>query len=807
MIDPVATTHRWSRPSSLPPCLVALLVLGLGSHCANDAGGQEPEYAQEYVQAFRGVPANSKDFSLTGADAEKCVKYEPEGLRITLPAGHVGDLPGTGLVTGFGVRGDFEITLSYEVLLEPAAADAGSSGTRLRLAIVLNTAGQNLTHFSRKMDMKAGPRFAAWVSTPDKNQPTIKGFPAKAKTGRLRLTRTGNVLSYFAAEGSDADFTLLQKFPFSTEDVREVRITGGTGGEKAALDIRITDLRIRAAALPKTFEPPAPPPLEAAPPPRDLPERVAISFRDGIDKQPLMRLFGPDAKALMTRNEQGMRFTLPNERRSNNPVGVESQLRLRGDFEITFAYELLALPGPPPPLGAGVELWVKFDTPNAARALLSRVQKPDGAFFVANHVAVGSNDKDNYSRLALRGAKEAKGQLRLVRTGKKLSYQIADGAADFHVFATKEFGAEDVIAARAWASTGWQAKSGVDTRFGHLEIRAEQILKSAPRDYPEGVEYQLREGIEKHPSLRFVGADAAAMAKTDAQGLRFLVPDDRQGNGYVGVESLKRLRGDFEITMQYELLNLPDPPPEHGAGVVVLIQLDTPDFFKAHFGRVLLPNGPKYGANYLVTGADGKEEFKGISVHPADEKQRSGSLRLVRTGKRVAYQIAEGPSGGFLTIETKDIGTADVVSARALCYTGWRSDVSVDIRLNSLELRADQMPTDKANPAAVAPDAPAAAPQEAASRSWLVALLIVALMLTVLLASAVGLLFFLRQRRQPGEIPLPRHKAKTAAVSPSMVVACPDCDKQIKVKSAFAGKKVKCPKCGQAVLVPATTEG
>jgi len=38
------------------------------------------------------------------------------------------------------------------------------------------------------------------------------------------------------------------------------------------------------------------------------------------------------------------------------------------------------------------------------------------------------------------------------------------------------------------------------------------------------------------------------------------------------------------------------------------------------------------------------------------------------------------------------------------------------------------------------------------------------------------------------------------------VVACPGCQAKIKVRDEYAGKRVKCPKCGGAVPVPAADE-
>src|SRR5262249_50799560 len=45
---------------------------------------------------------------------------------------------------------------------------------------------------------------------------------------------------------------LLKQFPFGTEDLKLIRIVGGTGGPDATLDARITDFRVRAPSLPRT---------------------------------------------------------------------------------------------------------------------------------------------------------------------------------------------------------------------------------------------------------------------------------------------------------------------------------------------------------------------------------------------------------------------------------------------------------------------------------------------------------------------------------------------------------------------------
>src|SRR6185312_11899873 len=65
------------------------------------------------------------------------------------------------------------------------------------------------------------------------------------RVGRMRLIRSGGEASFYVAEGSGAEFTLLHQCPFGEEDLKEIDLVGSTGGPQAALDIRFTDLRVR----------------------------------------------------------------------------------------------------------------------------------------------------------------------------------------------------------------------------------------------------------------------------------------------------------------------------------------------------------------------------------------------------------------------------------------------------------------------------------------------------------------------------------------------------------------------------------
>jgi hypothetical protein len=207
--------------------------------------------AKEYEWIFKGQPPNSQLLELVGPDADECVHYEPNGLRITLPTDHQGKRVGTGLGTNFDIQGDFEITMSFEILKEPDQNETGL-GTGVFLAVDLNT--PNYSRVSITRGMRHGRGFTTWFERSpegaDKPQTELHSFPTKAKTGRLRLVRTGSLVSHYMAEESSNEFILLEQHPFGEEEVKTVRIGGQTGGPQAALDARITELHIRAGSLP-----------------------------------------------------------------------------------------------------------------------------------------------------------------------------------------------------------------------------------------------------------------------------------------------------------------------------------------------------------------------------------------------------------------------------------------------------------------------------------------------------------------------------------------------------------------------------
>jgi hypothetical protein len=236
------------------------------------------QYAEEFHPTLKGNAAAIPGLAIYGPDADACVKFEPEGLRVSLPIGYPRQRPGTGAITDFGVKGDLDISMTFEILPQ---AKPGLLNGRASLKLMLvpkeepipevwTKANKNRAGLSRDFSsLNNAGSFVAnvtqWTGEIPKDQWNNETFtkveqssgtlyPAIASTGRLRLVRSGSALYFFTSDGDDADFILRRKDEFGSKDLKNVRILASTGGPDASLNVRVTDLQIRADALLKATQ-------------------------------------------------------------------------------------------------------------------------------------------------------------------------------------------------------------------------------------------------------------------------------------------------------------------------------------------------------------------------------------------------------------------------------------------------------------------------------------------------------------------------------------------------------------------------
>src|SRR6478735_4048167 len=115
---------------------ITLLLFVIGATAAVCGLDGRPGLAQDAKPAMQEFRPQLKPLAESvngvrpiGPDVDTCVAFEPEGIRIKLPTGYAGpkgwsgERPDTGVIVPVIVKGDFEITVGYEILQAPQKAD------------------------------------------------------------------------------------------------------------------------------------------------------------------------------------------------------------------------------------------------------------------------------------------------------------------------------------------------------------------------------------------------------------------------------------------------------------------------------------------------------------------------------------------------------------------------------------------------------------------------------------------------------------------------------------------------------------
>jgi hypothetical protein len=164
----------------------------------------------------------------------------------------------------------------------------------------------------------------------------------------------------------------------------------------------------------------------------------------------------------------------------------------------------------------------------------------------------------------------------------------------------------------------------------------------------------------------------------------------------------------------------------------------------------------------------------------------AGQLRLLRKGAAVAFLMCDkSTKGTFQELYRCDFGTDDLTTIRYVVNTNGEA-CAVDARLVDLRIRSG-----------VLLNTVSATPPTAYSRIiWIGASGLTALLLIGVVVST-RLLF--RQRRRQ----LVAAEAPLEAVSETRSIACQcsNCGRSLKVRERRAGKRLKCPDCGNLVTV------
>ena len=173
------------------------------------------------------------------------MRSEPEGLRITA-VGVKENLRHAGLVTRFPLTGDFEVVVGYEFI--HLGRPRSGYGAGFELYLMTDTPTHEALGVSRMVRPNGLHVYACSRNTYDAaGKCALKNtyVPANGTSGRLRLTRRGTQVVYWAAEGEETAFREIHRCELGDADVKWGRAAAFPGQVDNTVDVRIKDFAVR----------------------------------------------------------------------------------------------------------------------------------------------------------------------------------------------------------------------------------------------------------------------------------------------------------------------------------------------------------------------------------------------------------------------------------------------------------------------------------------------------------------------------------------------------------------------------------
>lgn len=219
--------------------LLTLLFAALGDVAALEA---------EYRWDFQTGHYDNQSLVPMGRGAVNLLRPGPGGLRIRLPAGkHVSSV---GFSPRFKVRGDFEITVTYQIL-KWTTPESGY-GVGPSIYIVTESEGPSAAELGRVQRVGGKHVYSTFAARMDdgERKTKVRLFETVATEGSLRLERSGETLRYLVADPPNADFRLLTEAQLDEKELVMVSIAVKQSDDATSADVLLKELTIRAEQLP-----------------------------------------------------------------------------------------------------------------------------------------------------------------------------------------------------------------------------------------------------------------------------------------------------------------------------------------------------------------------------------------------------------------------------------------------------------------------------------------------------------------------------------------------------------------------------
>jgi len=200
------------------------------------------------------------------------------------------------------------------------------------------------------------------------------------------------------------------------------------------------------------------------------------------------------------------------------------------------------------------------------------------------------------------------------------------------------------------------------------------------QDFREQFTPQALELIGGRPPLHFW--------KVEPEGLRLTLAEGSDLN-YCAVSPRIVVKGDFEITAGFAILDLPKPTEGFGAGALISVEEEQGE-------RASLQRLHRQREGHALSPYRGRLKEDGTYDHSSQIQPlgpggaKSGRLRLRREGTRALYEVGDPDGRQFAQIHEEDFPAGDVTRLRLVVQTGG-SPTRVDVVWTHLDVRAEEL--------------------------------------------------------------------------------------------------------------------
>ena len=202
----------------------------------------------EYHQDFRKASFDYRTLHFEGHRTTRYARTTAEGLSIEMPVAEK-RRPYVWIRPQFTLHGDFEITATFTILEAEVPPKGRHTGARLDITEAQTDRGASVAWYSRT---RSGSTFRSGFSErgPDgKKQYAFEFFPTESRSGKLRLSRQGTVLSLAVSEDNADAFREIRQLEFGAGDIEKVRLGVDPGHSVVGITVLWQDLTVRGERI------------------------------------------------------------------------------------------------------------------------------------------------------------------------------------------------------------------------------------------------------------------------------------------------------------------------------------------------------------------------------------------------------------------------------------------------------------------------------------------------------------------------------------------------------------------------------